>query len=154
MAGAIGKQAVICDLDDTLTNAAHKDHLAKAKQWKAFEAASENDPVNQWCLDLITTLSKSGKYEIIYVTGRQEGMRSLSQNWLKRHNAPDGVLLMRSAKDYRSDNVVKKQIYEKKIAPYYDVAFCLEDRPHIADMWRSLGLVCLLCSDKEKNPQH
>ncbi len=154
MARTLGKQTVICDLDDTLTNAGHKDALAKAGNWPAFEAASENDPVNQWCLDLIVSLKKSGKYDILYVTGRNEGMRRLSLNWLKRRNAPDGLLLMRSNKDYRPDTVIKKQIFERKIEPFYDIAFALEDRPHIAKMWRELGIVCLLCSDKEKNPQH
>ena len=56
---------------------------------------------------------------------------------------------MRPAKDNRKDFIVKQEIYENYIKPKYEVLFCLEDRTHIAQMWRSLGLVCLQCSNDD-----
>jgi hypothetical protein len=51
-------------------------------------------------------------------------------------------LLMRTEGDHRSDDIVKKEIYEKRIAPQYDVVIVFDDRDKVVKMWRDLGLLC------------
>jgi hypothetical protein len=49
---------------------------------------------------------------------------------------------MRTEGDHRSDDIVKKEIYEKRIAPWYDVVAVFDDRDKVVKMWRDLGLLC------------
>jgi hypothetical protein len=49
---------------------------------------------------------------------------------------------MRTEGDHRSDDIVKKEIYEKRIAPQYDVVIVFDDRDKVVKMWRDLGLLC------------
>lgn len=44
---------------------------------------------------------------------------------------------MRKAKDKRQDTVVKKQLYETYIEPYYTVQFVLDGRDTAMAMWRT-----------------
>lgn len=51
-------------------------------------------------------------------------------------------LLMRAKGDHRSDDVVKKEIWETKIKPWWDVVAVFDDRDKVVKMWRDLGLLC------------
>ena len=52
---------------------------------------------------------------------------------------------MRPHDDFRKDDVIKAEIYEKEILPYYHVLFVVEDRKSVVEMWREKGVVCLQC---------
>ena len=145
------KKAIICDLDSTLCNADHRVHHMKAKKknYPAFVAGIGNDTPNAWCVALVKAMKESG-YEIIYLTGRGEEERKISELWLTAHSpVQDYILLMRKAKDWRKDFIVKKEIYEEQVQPYYDVVFAIDDRFHLAKMFRSIGLPCLHCSGED-----
>jgi hypothetical protein len=47
---------------------------------------------------------------------------------------------MRPHGDHRPDDELKKEIYEKWVAPLYDIVGVFDDRKRAVDMWRSLGL--------------
>lgn len=146
----VKKPAVIVDLDGTLCNNSHRQHHLekKPKDWKAFFEGMDDDPHHDWCFFLIETICYSA--QIIYVTGREEIYRERTQFWLDSKLMGCGrPLFMRSAGDHRDDVVVKEELYRQHIEPHYDVKFCLDDRPKVARMWRSIGLVCLQCNDKE-----
>jgi hypothetical protein len=53
------------------------------------------------------------------------------------------MLKMRAAGDKRSDDIVKREIYEQKIAPWRTVVAVFDDRNKVVNMWRELGLLCL-----------
>jgi len=148
------KKCIIVDLDGTLCDMS--DRLAlilnpeKAKRdWDAFYAAMVNDNVNKWCHDLITTYAIKDIH-IIYITGRPEKYLSQTMDWLRRNMCPINGLYMRPTNDNRKDTLVKKELFETHVKSKYEILFCLEDRTHLAQMWRSLGLVCLQCADDEK----
>jgi hypothetical protein len=144
-------KAIIVDLDNTLSNCNHRIHHMKGKKknYFAFMAGIGDDKLNEWCAVLVKAMYEMG-YDIIYLTGRDEPYRQASELWLL-FNSPvqDYLLLMRKAKDHRKDFVVKKEIYEQEVAPFYDVLFALDDRAHIAKMWRSIGLPCLHCDEDD-----
>lgn len=57
----------------------------------------------------------------------------------------DGVgfnLLMRNKRDFRPDEVIKKEIFEKEIDPKYNVICVFDDRDKVVKMWRDLGILC------------
>jgi hypothetical protein len=50
---------------------------------------------------------------------------------------------MRKYGDFRQDSIVKREIYERFIAPDYDILCVLDDRNSVVSMWREIGLTCL-----------
>jgi hypothetical protein len=51
-------------------------------------------------------------------------------------------LFMRNANDYRPDEIVKKEIYEREIKGKYDIICVFDDRNKVVDMWREEGFLC------------
>ena len=78
---------------------------------------------------------------IIYLTGRERKYEEPTRAFLIKHNLPNGMLLMRNNNDSRKDYVIKEEIYESSIKPYYNVKFVLDDRLSvIRNCWNKLGL--------------
>ena len=80
--------------------------------------------------------------KIIFLTGRPETARPLTEKWLKK-NVPgiNYTLLMRSSSDFRSGEIVKSEIWEKEINPKYNTLCVFEDSNKCVDMWRELGIL-------------
>lgn len=146
------KKAIICDLDGTLFNIEHRLHFIKGekKDWKAFNREIEKDSLISWCHTLVSMYLNTKDYQVIFVTGRMATEKA-KQNTLEQLVQAFGEPLawrlhMRKDEDYRKDCIVKKEIYEKNIEPFYLVDFCIDDRQQVVDMWREIGLVCLQCA--------
>lgn len=121
---------VICDIDGTLA-------LHNGRGAYEFERAGE-DAINESVAKFL-----SGQDRVIFVTGREEKWRELTEKWLAekavfnwRH------LYMRPTGDARKDFVVKKEIYEAHIRGRYSVVTVLDDRDQTVAFWRSEGLPC------------
>ncbi|MBK26744.1 MAG: hypothetical protein CME70_22275 [Halobacteriovorax sp.] len=140
------EKAILVDLDGTLADIEHRVHHVQSenKDWKAFNQNMESDSLNQWCADLVKAM-RSENYKIIFITGRGESTRKVTEEWLSSHDISFEHLFMRPLKDRREDFEVKKEIYEKQIKSKYQVVFVVEDRASVVKMWRSIGLVCLQC---------
>lgn len=143
------EKAIIVDLDGTLTNVDHRlHHIQKEpKDWNTFNHHVEGDALNIWCAQIITAMRNSG-YKTVLLTGRREKYRDKTEAWLKKHDIQYEVLHMR--KDHedsfrRPDHQIKRDIYQKEIAPKYNVLFVLEDRLKVVRMWREIGVTCLQC---------
>jgi predicted kinase len=57
---------------------------------------------------------------------------------------------MRKGGDHRSDVIVKSEILDEILARGHDIAFVVDDRPRVVEMWRQRGLTCLQCRDWEE----
>lgn len=140
-------KAIIVDLDGTLANIEHRRHFVTDgnKDWKSFNKSIPMDVPNQWCLDLVDKFSTD--HFILLVTGREGDpeIREATIEWVQQNDIPYEELFMRGWKDYRSDSIIKREIYKTKIEPWYDVQFCVDDRQQVVDMWREEGLICLQC---------
>lgn len=155
------EKVIWCDLDGTLCNVNHRVPLLKELENKGlsyreridlFTAQCDNDQVNDWCLKLIRAMRAKG-YPILFVTGRSEKFRSETCNWMMHYLDLDllyrSSLFMRPEGSSQADSEFKESIYMNQIKPHYQVLFCLEDRPSVACMLRSHGLICLQVDDKE-----
>ena len=69
--------------------------------------------------------------------------RRLTEEWMKQHEVPYDLFLMRSEKDMRKDSIVKEEIYRAHLEGKYDIEVVLDDRNDVVDLWRSLGLRCI-----------
>jgi len=141
-------KAIICDLDGTLCNLDHRLHFVKQKpkNWMAFEDAIGADSVNEWCAKILRAMA-SEFLDIILCSGRHESGRIVTQKWLWHYQIAHTKLFMRPDGDSRADWIIKEEILDTKILPYYEPLFVIDDRNQVVDMWRRRGLVCLQCAE-------
>lgn len=142
------KPAIICDLDGTLCNVSHRVHhvVQKPKNWDAFYGAMCHDEIIP-AVELLLRTFEETTTQVIFLTGRPDNYRNDTIGWLENHDFFDTVLFMRVAGDKRTDDIVKREIYERDIAPYYNVQFVLEDRSRVVRMWRELKIPCFQVAD-------
>jgi len=152
---------IICDIDGTLTNPAHRLHYIQGpgkKNFKAFESPEEiqKDTINNWCLQLLYRMREP----VLFITGRSETLRDTTEAYFIKHGIHTLIdvlgILMRPDKDNRPDWEVKRELWfdylsdDGKIGTNIPAPiFVLEDRSRVANMWRSLGFTCLQCADGE-----
>jgi hypothetical protein len=139
-------QSIIVDLDGTLTNFRHRYHLLddELNHESEFFAKCIDDKIYDWCRTIVNALYPT--HNIFIVTGRPDIVRTQTKRWLQRHGVNYDDLFMRSTGDYSDDGEAKKSIYKKDLKDK-NVRFVIDDRAHVVDMWRSLGLVCLQCAE-------
>lgn len=143
---------IFCDLDGTLCDCRHRQHLAQAGQWDDFHSLLEHDAVRTDVLsflDMILSLSMNGLEapKIVFLTGRPESVRGQTELWL-RDNA--GLyplddyedILMRPVEDYRSDTVLKEEtllefLRKKAVQPQH--VLILDDRDKVVAHLRDKG---------------
>lgn len=89
--------------------------------------------------------ARAGGARIIFCSGREDSARADTEAWLDLHvdRTDDEPLLMRAADDKRRDSIVKRELFDKHIRDRYDVAYVLDDRKQVVEMWRALGLTVM-----------
>ena len=128
-------QVVLCDIDGTI---ALRSGRSPYDQSKVLEDAF--DPRMNFLLS-----SLSEKFQIIFLSGRQDTKqcREDTEKWLKGNlGLSEVTLIMRSEGDFRPDDVVKNELYQKYIKDRYNVVCVFDDRDKVVRMWRNLGLLC------------
>lgn len=97
-------------------------------------------------------------YNVCIVSGRQDFCGDDTCDWLAAGDVPFDRILMRYSRDNRSDKIVKAEILHELqtvLGPscgYFDpegnfkvpnegIAFVLDDRPQVVEMWKSNGVV-------------
>ena len=89
---------------------------------------------------LVMTYVKTG-VKLIFLTGRPESVRLATENWIDSNLQTDYELIMRPTNEYRSGEIVKKELWEKYVEPYYNTICVFEDSNKCVNMWRELGLL-------------
>lgn len=144
------QKAIIVDLDGTLTDNSHRLHMFNdnIKDWTEINERSRYDLPVLWCQEMVNIYAAAG-YKILFVTGRAAQAEAVTREWLTRYISPavNYQLYMRGLTDTRLDPFVKQEIFFRDIMPFYEVAFCLEDRDSVTRMWRSIGLIALQVKD-------
>lgn len=137
-------KAVIFDLDGTLANNDHR---------SAFEYEKL---INDTPIEFVVNMAKMYKaagYKIICVSGRNSGNEDSATQfyfstleWLEKNDVPFDRLFMRRHDDFRSDDIIKEEIFWAQIANEYNVECAVDDRDRVCEMWRRIGLNCLQCN--------
>ena len=121
---------VICDIDGTLA-------LHNGRGPYEFEKCGE-DALNMPVANVL-----SAQDRVIFVTGRDEKYREMTERWLYEKLICNWITLrMRPTGDTRRDDIVKREIYETHIKGKYNVVLVLDDRDRTVAYWRSEGLPC------------
>ena len=133
------QKIVVVDLDGTLCNSKHREHLAVAGQWDEFHSLLADD--EPW-----SDVHRLLRYfvddeQIVGLTGRNEKHRPATLKWLYHHGIILDQLLMRPEFDPRPDHELKPQLLAEVCKPE-EVWFILEDRDKVVEAWRNLGYNC------------
>ncbi len=99
----------ILDIDGVVADVRHRlHHLRRWGDWPAFFDDARNDPLLPEGARLAADLA--GQHEIVWLTGRPEWLREVTEDWLVRHSLPGTELHMRANGDYRPARVFKLDV--------------------------------------------
>ncbi len=90
------------DIDGVVADVRHRlRHLdgPGPNRWDRFFGAAARDPVLAEGAALVADLAR--RHDIVWLTGRPERLRGVTEAWLARHGLPAGELLMRADSDHR-----------------------------------------------------
>ena len=128
------QRAIICNLDGTLALLGRRSPYDYARV--------DRDRLNEPVALAVRAMSSHG-YAILLFTGREASCEAQTRAWLAAHDIPCGALAMRAVGDRRKDAIVKREMYQAVVEGVYRVAFVLDDRNQVVDMWRKdLRLPC------------
>ena len=134
------EDAIIVDVDGTLAlNYGGRDQFDLSRVGE--------DTLEQNISNLIDIFVLTRSYKILIVSGRDDCNLEETRKWLREKGVTFDLIYMRKTGDRRTDWVVKKEIYESDISPYYNIFYVVDDRGSVVRMWRSLGLTVLQLDD-------
>lgn len=137
--------SVIVDLDGTLARNVTGREMTGDGQKYVYD-----DEVNQNVQSFVQGCLIMG-HDVIFMSGRNEFARSETERWLREKAGIDDheyELFMRANDDSRKDYIVKGELFDKYVRPYYrNVRLCIDDRKQIVDLWRGMGLECWAVSE-------
>jgi arsenate reductase-like glutaredoxin family protein len=124
---------VIVDIDGTLAN---HEGVRGPFQWHKVHLDRPYEVIVKWVRNL------SPEYRVFIVSGRDGSSRKSTEEWLRKHDIEYEKLYMRRARDFRKDTIVKKEILDQilRTVPKESIAFVIDDRPSVVEMWRENGL--------------
>lgn len=126
---------VLVDIDGTLAIRRGRSPF----EWDKAEFDAPNLPV----VEVVRGLSLLG-HEVVYVSGRHEELRGVTDMWISQFVQVSGTLLMRTSGDNRPDEQIKAELVRNAGIELDTILLVLDDRDRVVNMWRrELGLVCL-----------
>jgi phosphoglycolate phosphatase-like HAD superfamily hydrolase len=142
-------RVVLFDIDGTLANIDHRRSILEddPHNWIDFFAAMGGDSPNKAVVDLYHLLWTSTEHECVIVSGRPDNYRKITEQWFVWNNIPFSRLIMRSQNDSRADHIIKEEILKALLEEGKEIAFVVDDRQSVVDMWRRNGLTCFQCDD-------
>lgn len=133
------RRLAVFDVDGVLADVRHRLHHLEVRpqRWERFFRAADRDPLLEEGADRLR--AALGGFDVVYLTGRPERTRGLTERWLARHDLPTGPLLMRADHDHRPARYMKREVL-RTLASTRDVASVLDDDPAVvavleADGW-------------------
>jgi len=133
------RPVAVIDLDGVVCDARHRQRFITPprRQWDAFFAAAGDDlPLPE---GVALALALRHDHDLVWLTGRPERIRELTEGWLRRHGLPTRPLLMRSDTDRRPARTLKREVL-RKLATERRIALVLDDDPNVVRELQGDGL--------------
>ena len=136
-------QAIIFDLDGTLSDDRARAHFVEVeagrkRDWQSYFDAMTEDPPIAASIAILHAMRKDG-FRVLYLTGRPEYTRPLTEQWLKANGLDEyDRLLMRPDGERRPASEFKVEVIEK-LRDEYQIVCAFEDRLDVADALRTGG---------------
>lgn len=128
--------AIIIDVDGTVALM----HSRGPFEWGRVSEDRPNWPV----ITVVNAVIEQGHVPL-FCSGRDEVCRDATSRWLMTYlkTGYPAHLAMRPKDDYRPDDQIKLEIFDRDIRHHYHVVAAFDDRNRVVDLWRKLGITCL-----------
>jgi hypothetical protein len=128
----------VVDIDGVVADVRHRLHHVESrpKDWPAFFAAADRDPPLAEGVERVLALLAD--HDVVYLTGRPEHLRRVTEEWLDRHGIGGRTLLMRRSRDYRPARATKAEEI-RRLARSRAVAVVIDDDPDVCAALRAAG---------------
>jgi phosphoglycolate phosphatase-like HAD superfamily hydrolase len=128
----------VIDIDGVVADVRHRlRHVTGSpKNWRAFFAGAGDDPLLDEGAETVRRLADV--YDIVYLSGRPEGLRSVTDRWFRQHDLPPGELLLRPSGDFRPARFFKVETLQR-LAEQRTVVVLVDDDPRVLDAARQAG---------------
>jgi hypothetical protein len=129
---------VVFDIDGVVADVRHRlHHLARRPpDWRAFFGAAAVDPPLAEGVDLAAEYLDT--HDLVWLTGRPEFLRPVTEEWLRRQGLPVEPLLMRPAQDRRPAREYKADRL-RMVAALGAVELVVDDDPAVAELLTAQG---------------
>ena len=135
----------VFDIDGTLANNDHREHLAQAKKWDEFHKLAPGDKPLEATAAVARALHEAG-HRIAIWTARPDTYWSETRDWLNKHNIPWNDLRMRVEGDWRRAYILKLEWFlTSEVKP--DIVF--EDHPETTRLLRAAGCTVHQVAERE-----
>ncbi|WP_232662461.1 phosphatase domain-containing protein [Pseudonocardia sp. TRM90224] len=126
----LDRPVAVFDIDGVLADVRHRLHHLEARpqRWERFFQTADRDPTLPEGVERLRATLED--HDVIYLTGRPERNRRLTERWLARHGLPTGPLIMRPDDDFRPARWLKREVL-RHIAATRTVASVLDDDPAV-----------------------
>jgi len=138
------KPIAIVDIDGTIADGSHREHILQAKpvKWDKYFSLMGNDAPIMNIIQQVQELSKT--HTICIMTGRPDTYQYITMDWLNKYDVPCDYLFMRSASERIPDYEVKERFY--LAMPASKVAIVFDDRQSVNDLcWRKHNVNLIDC---------
>lgn len=130
--GSHRSSAVVVDIDGTL---AHMNGRSPYDETRVMEDDFDSDVAAA-----VNGVSEQTGANIIIVSGRTDNCEELTRDWLHLHHFEYDRLIMRKHGDTRPDYVIKNEIYDDHIIPFYNIRAVFDDRDQVVRHLRKRGI--------------
>lgn len=115
----------VFDVDGVVADVRHRlHHLTGGRSWNRFFDAADRDGLLEEGARLVADLGT--RHEIVWLTGRPEWLRDVTQTWFQGHGLPDAELHMRPYGDFRPAARYKLDVL-RELRPRRVMAFVDDD---------------------------
>lgn len=128
----------VIDVDGVVADVRHRLHHieSRPKDWATFFAGAADDPPLAEGVARVRALLAD--HDVVYLTGRPERLRRVTERWLDRHGIAGTRLLMRRQGDFRPAKVTKAEEL-RRLGRDRTVALVLDDDPDVCNALVAAG---------------
>lgn len=128
----------VFDVDGVLADVTHRLHHLRARpqRWERFFQAADRDPLLVEGADRLRAALPD--HDVLYLTGRPERTRRLTERWLARHDLPTGPLVMRRDDDHRPARWMKREVL-RRLSATREIVSVLDDDPAVVEVLAADG---------------
>lgn len=149
----VGSLAVF-DVDGVVADVRHRVHHLDGpwKDWDAFFDGAHEDPVLDIGAQLVQQLAS--EHQIVWLTGRPEWLRRVTERWMLDAGLPCDTLFMRPSHDYRPARFYKLDMLRQIEGRHpIGVGSFVDDDPDVIDTVTAAGFPAMLATWVPRNNQ-
>jgi phosphoglycolate phosphatase-like HAD superfamily hydrolase len=131
----------VFDIDGVVADVRHRVHHIEARRnWRAFFSAASGDALLPEGARLVADLAQ--RYDIVWLSGRPEWLRQVTERWLAEHGLPPDEVHLRPSGDFRPAAQFKLGVL--RTLADRDIAAFVDDDEQVVSAAREAGLPAAL----------